>query len=94
MAEYKKRFEKLNMEATKLKIELEKEQETIANAEHLIGKLDGEYQRWNAQVGQMCVDVVHELWQVPGRRWMLKAENLMLVSCACMSNWLPMACCH
>lgn len=50
VAEYKKRFEKLNMEATKLKIELEKEQETIANAENLIGKLDGEYQRWNSQV--------------------------------------------
>lgn len=88
VAEYKKRFEKLNMEATKLKMELEKEQETIANAENLIGKLDGEYQRWNAQVGQMGADVVHELWwKVPSRRWVLKAKNVMYMSCACMSNW-------
>ncbi|KAJ8027756.1 Cytoplasmic dynein 2 heavy chain 1 [Holothuria leucospilota] len=57
VAEYKKRFEKLNMEATKLKIELEKEQETIANAEHLIGKLDGEYQRWNAQVSELNTEL-------------------------------------
>ncbi|XP_071846316.1 cytoplasmic dynein 2 heavy chain 1-like isoform X2 [Apostichopus japonicus] len=57
VAEYKKRFEKLNMEATKLKIELEKEQETIANAENLIGKLDGEYQRWNSQVSELNTEL-------------------------------------
>ena len=48
--EYKNKFQKLNEEATKLKIKLEKEQETIASAENLIGKLDGEYERWSAQV--------------------------------------------
>ena len=48
--EYKRRFQKLNEEAAKLKYELEKEQETIASAENLISKLEGEYQRWNSQV--------------------------------------------
>ena len=48
--EYKNKFQKLNEDATKLKIKLEKEQETIASAENLIGKLDGEYERWSAQV--------------------------------------------
>ena len=48
--EYKRKFQKLNEEATKLKLELEKEQETISSAENLIGKLEGEYQRWSAQV--------------------------------------------
>ena len=52
--EYKRRFQKLNEEAAKLKYELEKEQETIASAENLIGKLEGEYQRWNSQVWEHC----------------------------------------
>ena len=46
----KRKFEKTTTEAAKLKIELEKAQETITAAENLVGKLDGEYQRWSAQV--------------------------------------------
>lgn len=46
----KRKFEKTTTEATKLKVELEKAQETIAAAENLVGKLEGEYERWNGQV--------------------------------------------
>ncbi|XP_033632471.1 cytoplasmic dynein 2 heavy chain 1-like isoform X2 [Asterias rubens] len=55
--EYKRKFQKLNEEATKLKLELEKEQETISSAENLIGKLEGEYQRWSAQVSELKADL-------------------------------------
>jgi dynein heavy chain 2 len=44
------RFEKFTTEAAKLKIELDKAEETIQAAESLVGKLDGEYQRWSGQV--------------------------------------------
>ena len=46
----KKKFEDTTTEAAKLKVELEKEQETIEAAENLVGKLEGEYQRWSEQV--------------------------------------------
>ena len=46
----KKTFEKTTTEAAKLKVELDKATETIEAAENLVGKLDGEYIRWNAQV--------------------------------------------
>ena len=46
----KGKFEKTTMEAAKLKVELEKAQETIDAAENLVGKLDGEYRRWSGQV--------------------------------------------
>ena len=46
----KKTFEQRTTEAAKLKVELEKEQETIEAAENLVGKLEGEYQRWSEQV--------------------------------------------
>ena len=44
------RFEKLTKEAAELKIKLDKENETIEAAETLVTKLEGEYQRWSAQV--------------------------------------------
>ena len=47
----KGKFEKTTMEAAKLKVELEKAQETIDAAENLVGKLEGEYKRWSGQVG-------------------------------------------
>ena len=47
----KGKFEKTTMEAAKLKVELEKAQETIDAAENLVGKLEGEYSRWSGQVG-------------------------------------------
>jgi len=50
VSKLKKTFEERTTEAAKLKVELEKEQETIEAAENLVGKLEGEYQRWNEQV--------------------------------------------
>ena len=47
----KGKFERTTMEAAKLKLELEKAQETIDAAENLVGKLEGEYRRWSGQVG-------------------------------------------
>ena len=44
------KFERTTTEAAKLRVELEKSQETIAAAENLVGKLEGEYERWNSQV--------------------------------------------
>ena len=46
----KKKFEKTTTEAAKLRVELEKAEETITAAENLVGKLEGEYNRWSAQV--------------------------------------------
>lgn len=44
------KFEKTTTEATRLKIDLDKATETITAAENLVGKLDGEFTRWSAQV--------------------------------------------
>ena len=44
------RFELRTQEATQLKIELDKAQETIEAAETLVSKLDGEFKRWSGQV--------------------------------------------
>ena len=46
----KRKFENTTTEAAKLRVELEKAEETIAAAENLVGKLDVEYDRWNNQV--------------------------------------------
>ena len=46
----RKTFEKTTTEAAKLRVELDKATETIDAAENLVGKLDGEYSRWSAQV--------------------------------------------
>lgn len=50
VAALKSKFEKTTTEAAKLKVELEKAQETITAAENLVGKLEGEYERWSGQV--------------------------------------------
>ena len=47
----RKTFEKTTTEAAKMKVELDKANETIAAADNLVGKLEGEYQRWSGQVG-------------------------------------------
>jgi len=44
------RFEQHTTEAAKLKLDVDKATETIGTAENLIGKLEGEYKRWSAQV--------------------------------------------
>ncbi len=56
-------FEVLTTDAAKLKIEVEKQEETIAAAENLVGKLEGEHKRWSAQVQ----DLTQELELLPMR---------------------------
>ena len=53
VAELRKRFEARTGEATRLKMEVEKEEETIQAAENLVGKLKGEYDRWSHQVSNL-----------------------------------------
>ena len=57
VADLRAQFEKCTSEATKLKVELTKAQETINAAESLIGKLDGEYTRWRAQGDALAAEV-------------------------------------
>ena len=45
-----RRFEQRTTEAAKLKLDVDKANETIGAAENLIGKLEGEYKRWSTQV--------------------------------------------
>jgi dynein heavy chain 2 len=73
--EMRTRFELLTTEAAKLKIDVEKEAEIIAAAENLVGKLEGEYKRWSAQVGELT----KELEQLP-RRAVLAAGFITYLS--------------
>ena len=67
----KKKFERTTTEAAKLKVELEKAEETIVAAENLVGKLEGEYQRWSGQVRAFLYKEVMPkqykmfCWQIP-----------------------------
>ncbi|KAM7436007.1 Cytoplasmic dynein 2 heavy chain 1 [Porites harrisoni] len=63
VAEMRKRFELRTQEATQLKMELDKAQETIQAAETLVSKLDGEFKRWSGQVHELTA----ELEQLPRR---------------------------
>ncbi|CAB3978327.1 cytoplasmic dynein 2 heavy chain 1-like [Paramuricea clavata] len=63
VAGMRKRFEQRTQEATQLKIELDKAQETITAAETLVGKLEGEFKRWSGQVQELAA----ELEQLPKR---------------------------
>ena len=49
----RKKFEHTTTEAAKLRVELDKATETIEAAGNLVGKLEGEYQRWNSQVAEL-----------------------------------------
>ena len=73
--EMRDRFELLTTEAAKLKIEVEKEEEIIAAAENLVGKLEGEHKRWSGQVGELA----QELEQLP-RRAILAAGFICYLS--------------
>ena len=59
--EMRDKFEVLTTEAAKLKIDVEKEEEIIAAAQNLVGKLEGEHKRWSGQVGELT----EELKQLP-----------------------------
>lgn len=61
--EMKNRFEQLTTEAAKLRIEVEKEEEIIAAAENLVGKLEGEHRRWSDQVGELADELKQLPWK-------------------------------
>lgn len=84
------RFELLTTEAAKLKIELEKEEETIVAAENLVGKLEGEHERWSDQINNLT----NELEELP-QRTILAAGFISYLSQApederrsMLSDWL------
>ncbi|XP_052794024.1 cytoplasmic dynein 2 heavy chain 1-like isoform X3 [Mya arenaria] len=89
VAGYRRRFETLTKEAAELKIKLDKENETILAAETLVSKLDGEYQRWSIQVGELD----QELKELP-KRVVIAAGFVGYLSQApedvrhsCLTNW-------
>ena len=49
----RKTFEETTQEAAKLRIELEKAEETMSSAQNLVGKLENEYHRWTKQVDEL-----------------------------------------
>ena len=53
VAKLRKIFEQTTTEAAKLKIELEKAEETMNSAQNLVGKLENEHHRWNEQVAEL-----------------------------------------
>uniref|UniRef100_A0A915PL62 Cytoplasmic dynein 2 heavy chain 1 n=1 Tax=Setaria digitata TaxID=48799 RepID=A0A915PL62_9BILA len=53
VAELKQNFEVLMKEAAQIKIDLDKEQETINVAGTLVDRLSGEYSRWQEQIGNL-----------------------------------------
>ncbi|XP_022324921.2 cytoplasmic dynein 2 heavy chain 1-like isoform X2 [Crassostrea virginica] len=69
VASLRNRFETLTKEAAELKIKLDKENETIQAAETLVTKLEGEYQRWSRQVGELS----DELKELPKRALLASA---------------------
>ena len=56
VVELRTRFERRTTEATQMKIEVDKANETIAAAETLVGKLSDEHKRWSEQVGYLVVE--------------------------------------
>ena len=59
-------FEQRTTEATKLKVELEKVQATLAEAESLVTKLEKEHQRWNDQVSDWWTAVFCRIYTCGG----------------------------
>ena len=53
VADMRVKFEGRTTEAARLKLEVEKEEETILAAENLVGKLKGEHERWSEQVKEL-----------------------------------------
>ncbi|CAF1020652.1 unnamed protein product, partial [Adineta ricciae] len=56
---YRTTFEKTTNEAQRLKVDLEKAKETIEAAQNLVGKLEGEFYRWSAQVNDLNEQLKH-----------------------------------
>lgn len=59
VAALRKTFEETTTEAAKLKIELEKAEETMSSAQNLVGKLENEFHRWNSQVAELQKQLDH-----------------------------------
>ena len=57
VAELKKNFEVLMKDAAQIKIDLEREQATIAVAGTLVDRLGGEFQRWSAQMETLAAEL-------------------------------------
>ncbi len=53
VAKLRKIFEGTTTDAARLKIELEKAEETMNSAQNLVGKLETEHHRWNEQVSEL-----------------------------------------
>jgi dynein heavy chain 2, cytosolic len=49
----RKTFEETTKDAARLKIDLEKAEETMSSAQNLVGKLDNEHHRWDRQVNEL-----------------------------------------
>ncbi|XP_068122972.1 cytoplasmic dynein 2 heavy chain 1 isoform X2 [Hyperolius riggenbachi] len=77
VAELKEKFQTRTAEAAKLEAELSRAQEIIQSAELLIGQLDGEHKRWNAQVEE----ITEELSTLP-KRAQLAAAFITYISAA------------
>ena len=75
VADMKVRFEQRTTEAARLRVEVEKEEETIEAAENLVSKLKGEHQRWSHQMKDLNL----ELDQLP-RQSLLAAAFLVYLS--------------
>ena len=94
-------FEQRTTEATKLKVELEKVQATLAEAESLVTKLEKEHQRWNDQVSDWwtavfcriytCGDSVDEYLYHTVCQWVLWSVcslHTMCTQCTYMSVFM------
>jgi dynein heavy chain 2 len=57
VAKLRSTFEQRTTEATKLKVELEKVQATLAEAETLVSKLEKEHERWNNQMLELTGEI-------------------------------------
>ena len=92
VAEMRARFEQCTTEAAKLRLEVEKQEETIAAAENLVGKLEGEHKRWADQVNHLN----NEVQQLP-KQALLAAAAITYLSQAPederkdkMSQWVSL----
>ncbi|OWF37256.1 Cytoplasmic dynein 2 heavy chain 1 [Mizuhopecten yessoensis] len=90
VAQLRNRFENLTKEAAELKIKLDRENETIQAAETLVTKLEGEYQRWSSQVGELTA----EIKELPKRTLVAAAFITYLAQAPedvrrnCINTWL------
>ncbi len=88
----RKKFEKTTTEAAKMKVELDKAQETIAAADNLVGKLEGEYQRWSGQVRTGIQISDHQLSRVFAVRVHERGDGSYLSGSVCLKDCSTITC--